>query len=211
MFRENVFSLLLYPASPSIWNFAFQLLKVIWLVSWFSSLSPRHLLSIGWSVPNQTDVSQIVSRLGHLVREMSLMLDFSEFLQKQKRFTQESINNNVWGCLFHWIPTEAVPVCSPGDDDEEGGGKNKSKAPKPMSSADLIKLAEGQEDVVEDLQLSDDEWGSWSLCVTLFLNFHFCIALCTLQTRLFCLHWPKQDHLEFRLCHICIYIFWGSG
>uniref|UniRef100_A0A3P9M6X9 NOC2-like nucleolar associated transcriptional repressor n=1 Tax=Oryzias latipes TaxID=8090 RepID=A0A3P9M6X9_ORYLA len=40
---------------------------------------------------------------------------------------------------------------------KEGGGKNKSKAPKPMSSADLIKLAEGQEDVVEDLQLSDDE------------------------------------------------------
>uniref|UniRef100_A0A3B3CQR0 NOC2-like nucleolar associated transcriptional repressor n=1 Tax=Oryzias melastigma TaxID=30732 RepID=A0A3B3CQR0_ORYME len=53
-----------------------------------------------------------------------------------------------------------LPVCSPGDDDDdekEGGGKNKSKAPKPMSSADLIKLAEGQEDVVEDLQLSDDD------------------------------------------------------
>ncbi|XP_024148124.1 nucleolar complex protein 2 homolog isoform X2 [Oryzias melastigma] len=43
------------------------------------------------------------------------------------------------------------------DDEKEGGGKNKSKAPKPMSSADLIKLAEGQEDVVEDLQLSDDD------------------------------------------------------
>lgn len=52
-----------------------------------------------------------------------------------------------------------LPVCSPGDDDDEkeGGGKNKSKAPKAMSSADLIKLAEGQEDVVEDLQLSDDD------------------------------------------------------
>lgn len=48
-----------------------------------------------------------------------------------------------------------LPVCSPGDDDDDG--KNKSKAPKPMSSADLIKLAEGQEDVVEDLQLSDDD------------------------------------------------------
>lgn len=39
------------------------------------------------------------------------------------------------------------------DEDEEGDGK----APEPMSSSALIKLAEGDEDVVEDLELSDDD------------------------------------------------------
>ncbi|KAF0036383.1 hypothetical protein F2P81_011695 [Scophthalmus maximus] len=38
------------------------------------------------------------------------------------------------------------------DEDEEG-----SKAPQPLSSSALIKLAEGDEDVVEDLELSDDD------------------------------------------------------
>ncbi|TNN87640.1 hypothetical protein EYF80_001987 [Liparis tanakae] len=32
-----------------------------------------------------------------------------------------------------------------------------SKAPQPLSSSALIKLAEGDEDVVEDLELSDDD------------------------------------------------------
>ncbi|XP_069382092.1 nucleolar complex protein 2 homolog [Paralichthys olivaceus] len=42
-----------------------------------------------------------------------------------------------------------------GDDDE--GDENASKAPQPLSSSALIKLAEGDEDVVEDLELSDED------------------------------------------------------
>ncbi|KAF3696780.1 Nucleolar complex protein 2 -like protein [Channa argus] len=38
------------------------------------------------------------------------------------------------------------------DDDEEA-----CKAPQPLSSSDLIKLAEGDEDLIEDLELSDDD------------------------------------------------------
>ncbi|KAM9344362.1 nucleolar complex protein 2 homolog [Pholidichthys leucotaenia] len=41
-------------------------------------------------------------------------------------------------------------------DDEEGEGKA-SKTPQPLSSSDLIKLAEGDKDVIEDLELSDDD------------------------------------------------------
>lgn len=71
----------------------------------------------------------------------------------------------------------------PGDDiseDEEEGDEKASKTPHPLSSAALIKLAEGDEDVVEDLQLSDDEWDSraflLSLKFTIFLDFWlFCI------------------------------------
>ncbi|XP_023187491.1 nucleolar complex protein 2 homolog [Xiphophorus maculatus] len=40
------------------------------------------------------------------------------------------------------------------DDDED---EEASTAPQPLSSAALIKLAEGEEDVVEDLQLSDED------------------------------------------------------
>uniref|UniRef100_A0A3Q2QB11 NOC2-like nucleolar associated transcriptional repressor n=1 Tax=Fundulus heteroclitus TaxID=8078 RepID=A0A3Q2QB11_FUNHE len=43
------------------------------------------------------------------------------------------------------------------DDDEEEEDETASKAPQPLSSAALIKLAEGEEDVVEDLQLSDED------------------------------------------------------
>lgn len=46
------------------------------------------------------------------------------------------------------------------DDDGEDGDETPSKAPHPMSSSALMKLAEGGEDVVEDLELSDDDWGS---------------------------------------------------
>uniref|UniRef100_A0A3B4TWX8 NOC2-like nucleolar associated transcriptional repressor n=1 Tax=Seriola dumerili TaxID=41447 RepID=A0A3B4TWX8_SERDU len=46
------------------------------------------------------------------------------------------------------------PVCIP-DDDE--GDEKASKAPQPLSSSALIKLAEGDEDLVEDLELSDDD------------------------------------------------------
>ncbi|XP_051280202.1 nucleolar complex protein 2 homolog [Dicentrarchus labrax] len=42
------------------------------------------------------------------------------------------------------------------DEDEEEEGKA-SKAPQPLSSSALIKLAEGGEDLVEDLELSDDD------------------------------------------------------
>ncbi|XP_023283168.1 nucleolar complex protein 2 homolog isoform X1 [Seriola lalandi dorsalis] len=42
------------------------------------------------------------------------------------------------------------------DDDDEGDEKA-SKAPQPLSSSALIKLAEGDEDLVEDLELSDDD------------------------------------------------------
>lgn len=43
------------------------------------------------------------------------------------------------------------------DDDEEEGGEKASGAPQPLSSDALLKLAEGDEDVVEDLELSDDD------------------------------------------------------
>ncbi|XP_029994928.1 nucleolar complex protein 2 homolog isoform X3 [Sphaeramia orbicularis] len=43
------------------------------------------------------------------------------------------------------------------DDDEEEGDETASGAPQPLSSAALIKLAEGDEDLVEDLELSDDD------------------------------------------------------
>lgn len=40
---------------------------------------------------------------------------------------------------------------------DEEGSETASKAPRPLSSTDLIKLAEGGEDLVEDLELSDDD------------------------------------------------------
>ncbi|XP_029011423.1 nucleolar complex protein 2 homolog [Betta splendens] len=46
------------------------------------------------------------------------------------------------------------------DEDDEGddeGDEKASKAPQPLSSSALIKVAEGDEDVVEDLELSDDD------------------------------------------------------
>lgn len=42
-------------------------------------------------------------------------------------------------------------------DDEDDGDEKDSKAPQPLSSSALIKLAEGGEDLVEDLELSDDD------------------------------------------------------
>uniref|UniRef100_A0A3B5LE03 NOC2-like nucleolar associated transcriptional repressor n=1 Tax=Xiphophorus couchianus TaxID=32473 RepID=A0A3B5LE03_9TELE len=47
-----------------------------------------------------------------------------------------------------------VLIYIPADDDED---EEASMAPQPLSSAALIKLAEGEEDVVEDLQLSDED------------------------------------------------------
>ncbi|XP_044066491.1 nucleolar complex protein 2 homolog [Siniperca chuatsi] len=43
------------------------------------------------------------------------------------------------------------------DDEDEEGDEKASKAPQPLSSSALIKLAEGGEDLVEDLELSDDD------------------------------------------------------
>lgn len=50
-----------------------------------------------------------------------------------------------------------LPVCFLDDEDDEGDDEKPSKAPQPMSSSALIKLAEGGEDLVEDLELSDDD------------------------------------------------------
>ncbi|XP_068161244.1 nucleolar complex protein 2 homolog [Antennarius striatus] len=44
-----------------------------------------------------------------------------------------------------------------GDEEEEEEDEKASKAPQPLSSSALMKLAEGGEDVVEDLELSDDD------------------------------------------------------
>ncbi|XP_068589995.1 nucleolar complex protein 2 homolog [Cebidichthys violaceus] len=44
-----------------------------------------------------------------------------------------------------------------GDSDEDEGDEDASKAPQPLSSSALIKLAEGDDDLVEDLELSDDD------------------------------------------------------
>ncbi|XP_051915719.1 nucleolar complex protein 2 homolog isoform X2 [Hippocampus zosterae] len=55
---------------------------------------------------------------------------------------------------------EGLSDTSDGDSDEEEEDKEDekvSKAPQPLSSSALIKLAEGDEDVVEDLELSDDD------------------------------------------------------
>ncbi|CAJ1085389.1 nucleolar complex protein 2 homolog isoform X2 [Xyrichtys novacula] len=43
------------------------------------------------------------------------------------------------------------------EDEDEEEDEKASKAPRPLSSSALIKLAEGGEDVVEDLELSDDD------------------------------------------------------
>lgn len=43
------------------------------------------------------------------------------------------------------------------DDNDDDGVETPSKAPHPMSSSALMELAEGGEDVVEDLELSDDD------------------------------------------------------
>ncbi|XP_023283169.1 nucleolar complex protein 2 homolog isoform X2 [Seriola lalandi dorsalis] len=43
------------------------------------------------------------------------------------------------------------------DSDDDEGDEKASKAPQPLSSSALIKLAEGDEDLVEDLELSDDD------------------------------------------------------
>lgn len=50
-----------------------------------------------------------------------------------------------------------LPVCFLDDEDDEGDEEKPFKAPQPMSSSALIKLAEGGEDLVEDLELSDDD------------------------------------------------------
>lgn len=53
---------------------------------------------------------------------------------------------------------KVLPVCVlDDDDDDEEDDEKASKAPQPLSSSALIKLAEGGEDVVEDLELSDDD------------------------------------------------------
>lgn len=44
-----------------------------------------------------------------------------------------------------------LPVFTLDDDDVD------EEAPQPLSSSALIKLAEGDEDLVEDLELSDDD------------------------------------------------------
>ncbi|XP_034733885.1 nucleolar complex protein 2 homolog [Etheostoma cragini] len=43
------------------------------------------------------------------------------------------------------------------DSGDEDGDEKASKAPQPLSSSALIKLAEGDEDLVEDLELSDED------------------------------------------------------
>lgn len=56
---------------------------------------------------------------------------------------------------------KVLPICVLDDDDEEEegeeGDEKASKAPQPLSSTALMKLAEGGEDLVEDLELSDDD------------------------------------------------------
>ncbi|XP_034551154.1 nucleolar complex protein 2 homolog isoform X2 [Notolabrus celidotus] len=46
---------------------------------------------------------------------------------------------------------------SGGDSDDDDDDEKASKAPQPLSSSALMKMAEGGEDVVEDLELSDDD------------------------------------------------------
>ncbi|KAM7404575.1 hypothetical protein PAMP_011912 [Pampus punctatissimus] len=43
------------------------------------------------------------------------------------------------------------------DDDDDDGDEKASKAPQPLSSSALLKLAEGDKDLVVDLELSDDD------------------------------------------------------
>ena len=57
--------------------------------------------------------------------------------------------------LLTWFPLLDAGDGEDGDDDEEE--RQAAKAPKQLSSKALMELAEGEEDLVEDLQLSDQE------------------------------------------------------
>ena len=61
--------------------------------------------------------------------------------------------------LLTWFPLpDAGNGEEDGDDEEEAQAPKAPKAPKQLSSKALMELAkEGEEDLVEDLQLSDQE------------------------------------------------------
>ncbi|KAM4737333.1 nucleolar complex protein 2 homolog [Anableps anableps] len=74
---------------------------------------------------------------------------------KSKKSNQESDEDEDFSDLSD---EEGLEEEDSGDeDDNEEEDEEASKAPQPLSSAALIKLAEGEEDVVEDLQLSDED------------------------------------------------------
>lgn len=89
-------------------------------------------------------------------------------------------------------------------DDEDDGDEKDSKAPQPLSSSALIKLAEGGEDLVEDLELSDDDWGSRTDTLELTWETFMLSTLLTIHTQNhngpfaiffafeFCITWPVQ-------------------
>uniref|UniRef100_A0A8C7ZYN7 NOC2-like nucleolar associated transcriptional repressor n=1 Tax=Oryzias sinensis TaxID=183150 RepID=A0A8C7ZYN7_9TELE len=81
--------------------------------------------------------------------------EFKDLFQSDSSSDEENGGLKIKGefTLYHMFKTQRASV----EINMKTETNYKSKAPKPMSSADLIKLAEGQEDVVEDLQLSDDE------------------------------------------------------
>ncbi|KAK5619414.1 hypothetical protein CRENBAI_004579 [Crenichthys baileyi] len=74
---------------------------------------------------------------------------------KSKKSNQESDEDED---LSDLSDEEGLEEGDSGDEDDVDDEDDKaSKAPQPLSSAALIKLAEGDEDVVEDLQLSDED------------------------------------------------------
>uniref|UniRef100_A0A8C2XD49 NOC2-like nucleolar associated transcriptional repressor n=1 Tax=Cyclopterus lumpus TaxID=8103 RepID=A0A8C2XD49_CYCLU len=78
--------------------------------------------------------------------------DDGRFKLKGKKGHRGSDDEDDLEELFDMSNDEGVEG---GDSDE--GDEMASKAPQPLSSSALIKLAEGDEDLVEDLELSDDD------------------------------------------------------
>lgn len=83
-----------------------------------------------------------------------------------KTFNNLSSKSHTWELVFKLMWWFFI------SDEDEEGSESAPKAPRPLSSTDLIKLAEGGEDLVEDLELSDDDdWNSETFNFTNHLYF----------------------------------------
>ncbi|KAK2851284.1 hypothetical protein Q5P01_007560 [Channa striata] len=81
--------------------------------------------------------------------------DNAGFKIKGKKASCSSDDDDDLEDLSDMSSDEGMEGGDSGDDDDDD--EEASKAPQPLSSSALIKLAEGDEDLVEDLELSDDD------------------------------------------------------